>query len=249
MSKGFEMRCSFPWRWLAGASMLVLMSSAAQAGVTLSGTRIIFDASKRDASITAGNGTDKPYAVQAWINTEEDDHAIAAPFIATPPLFRLDAMKEQMVRIVPTAHELPGDRESVFYFNAQEIPAASSEEGNTLKIALRTRIKLFYRPKGLQGSLLEALPRLEWAIRQEAGRAQLQVHNPSPFHVSFIHIKVADGERLSEIDRPVMVAPFSTRQYAIPAGLGWTPRSVEFSVINDYGGYTRPERVSVNTVQ
>jgi P pilus assembly chaperone PapD len=138
-------------RWLAGALLLALLPTA-QAGVTLSGTRIIFDASKRDASITAGNGTDKPYAVQAWVNTEEDDHAISAPFIATPPLFRLDAMKEQMVRIVPTAHNLPTDRESVFYFNAQEIPAASNDDGNTLKIALRTRIKLFYRPKGCRAA-------------------------------------------------------------------------------------------------
>jgi len=237
-----------PHRWLAGALLLALLPTA-QAGVTLSGTRIIFDASKRDASITAGNGTDKPYAVQAWVNTEEDDHAISAPFIATPPLFRLDSMKEQMVRIVPTAHNLPTDRESVFYFNAQEIPAASNDEGNTLKIALRTRIKLFYRPKGLQGSLLEALPRLEWAIRQEAGEPRLQVHNPTPFHVSFIHIKVADGGRDSEIDKPVMVAPFSTRQYAIAPRLGWTPNSVEFSVINDYGGYTKPERVSLTATR
>lgn len=239
----------YPQRLLAGALMLALLPATAQAGVTLSGTRIIFDASKRDASITAGNGTDKPYAVQAWINTEADDHAISAPFIATPPLFRLDAMKEQLVRIVPTAHDLPSDRESVFYFNAQEIPAASSDDGNTLKIALRTRIKLFYRPKGLQGSLLEALLRLEWAIRQDAGQPQLQVHNPTPFHVSFIHIKVADGARDSEIDKPVMVAPFSTRQYAIAPRLGWTPSSVEFSVINDYGGYTKPERVSLSAAR
>lgn len=240
---------SYPHKLLASVLLLALLPLTVQAGVTLSGTRIIFDAGKRDATITAGNGTDKPYAVQAWVNTEEDDHAISAPFIATPPLFRLDAMKEQMVRIVPTANALPSDRESVFYFNAQEIPTASNDDGNTLKIALRTRIKLFYRPKGLQGSLLEALPRLEWAIRQEAGAAQLQVNNPTPFHVSFIHIKVADGARSSEIDKPVMVAPFSSRQYAIAPRLGWTPSSVEFSVINDYGGYTKPERVSLSVAR
>ncbi|MDD1014982.1 molecular chaperone [Pseudomonas rubra] len=230
---------------LAGVlAMLPVMS--AQAGIILSNTRVVFDANKRDVSVTAGNATDKPYAVQVWVNTEADDNVIAAPFIATPPLFRLDSMKEQMVRIVPTANDLPSDRESVFYFNAQEIPAANSEEDGTLKIALRTRIKLFYRPKGLEGSLLEALPGLQWVLRRDQGKALLEVHNPSPFHISFIHIKVAAGERESEIDKPVMVAPRSRRVYEIEPGLNWTPQSVVFSVINDHGGFTDPEQVSLS---
>jgi P pilus assembly chaperone PapD len=45
-----------------------------------------------------------------------------------------------------------------------------------------------------------------------------------------------------------MVAPFSTRGRHRPR-LGWTPNSVEFSVINDFSGYTKPERVSLTAAR
>ncbi|MGH8410067.1 MAG: fimbria/pilus periplasmic chaperone, partial [Pseudomonas sp.] len=102
-----------------------LLSTASQAGVMLGGTRIVFDGNKRDASITVSNTTAQPYMVQTWVNTEADDMTTATPFVSTPPLFRLDPRKEQMVRIQKVAGNLPSDRESVFYFNAQEIPVAS----------------------------------------------------------------------------------------------------------------------------
>ncbi|WP_256233791.1 fimbrial biogenesis chaperone, partial [Pseudomonas sp. NBRC 111135] len=139
---------------LALALGSALLSGISQAGVMLGGTRIVFDGNKRDASITVSNTTLQPYAVQTWINTEADDNSTSTPFVATPPLFRLDPRKEQLVRIQKVPGDLPQDRESVFYFNAQEIPVAGKADENTLKIAMRTRIKLFYRPAGLKGNAL-----------------------------------------------------------------------------------------------
>ncbi|WP_166366153.1 fimbrial biogenesis chaperone [Pseudomonas akapageensis] len=230
------------------AALLVLASAPSQAGITLSSTRVIFDGNKRDASISVGNASNRAYAVQAWVNTEADDNNIAAPFIATPPLFRLDPRKEQMVRIVRTAGELPSDRESVFYFNAQEIPAASEGDENTLKVAVRTRLKLFFRPKGLESSLLEALPALRWSVVQVDGKPMLEVHNPSAFHVSFIDIKVAAGSKVNDVDAQLMVAPFASRQYRLPTEND-KPEAVTFSVINDYGGYTEPRRVALSAAR
>lgn len=234
---------------LLGTTTLALLGSEqSHAGITLSSTRVIFDGSKRDASISAGNASDKAYAVQAWVNTEADDNTIAAPFIATPPLFRLDPRKEQMVRIVRTAATLPTDRESVFYFNAQEIPTTAEGEENTLKVAVRTRLKLFYRPKELQGSLLQALPGLQWSLTQADGKPMLTVKNPSAFHVSFIDIKVASGPRHSDVDAQWMVAPFSEQQYLLPGDNG-KPDAVIFSAINDYGGYTEPKRIPLSAAR
>lgn len=224
----------------------VLLSATSQAGVMLGGTRIVFDGNKRDASISVGNTTAQPYAVQTWINTEADDNSTATPFVATPPLFRLDPRKEQMVRIQKVPGTLPEDRESVFYFNAQEIPVAGKAGENTLKIAMRTRIKLFYRPAGLQGNPLEALPQLRWSLAQEQGKSVLVVNNPSAFHVSFIGVKVIAGAQTVEVEEPKMVAPMSSQRYALP---GFSGRSgdVLFSAINDYGGYSEPAKVSLNS--
>ncbi|XMB50648.1 molecular chaperone [Pseudomonas fluorescens] len=233
------------------AMLAVLLSSAllgsvSQAGVMLGGTRIVFDGSKRDASITVGNTTAQPYAVQTWINTEADDNTTATPFVATPPLFRLDPHKEQMVRIQKVPGPLPKDRESVFYFNAQEIPVAGKADENTLKIAMRTRIKLFYRPAGLKGSSLDALEQLRWSLVQQQGKTMLVVNNPSSFHVSFIGVKVAAGAQSLEVSEPKMVAPMSSQQYPLP---GFNSRSgqVTFSAINDFGGYSAPSTVPLNS--
>lgn len=228
---------------LLGTAML---SATSQAGVMLGGTRIVFDGSKRDASITVSNTTAQPYAVQTWINTEADDNTTATPFVATPPLFRLDPRKEQMVRIQKVPGDVPKDRESVFYFNAQEIPVAGKADENTLKIAMRTRIKLFYRPAGLKGNPLDALEKLTWNLVQEQGKTVLQVNNPSAFHVSFIGVKVAAGGKDLEVNEPKMVAPMSSQRYPLP-GFNGRASDVVFSAINDYGGYSEPKKVPLNS--
>ncbi|WP_395602516.1 molecular chaperone [Pseudomonas sp. A1230] len=238
-----------PFKTTAVLALLLgssLLSTYSQAGVMLGGTRIVFDGSKRDASITVSNTTSQPYAVQTWINTEADDNTTATPFIATPPLFRLDPRKEQMVRIQKVPGDLPKDRESVFYFNAQEIPVAGQADQNTLKIAMRTRIKLFYRPADLKGNSLDALDQLRWSLTQEQGKPVLVVENPSAFHVSFIGVKVAAGAQSVEVNEPKMVAPKSSQRYELP---GFSGRSGEvvFSAINDYGGYSQPQKISLTS--
>ncbi|PMY33062.1 MULTISPECIES: molecular chaperone [Pseudomonas] len=223
-----------------------LFSSLSQAGVMLGGTRIVYDGSKRDASITVSNTTGQPYAVQAWVNTETDDNSTPTPFMATPPLFRLDPRKEQIVRIRKVPGALPEDRESVFYFNAQEIPVAGTEHGNTLKVALRTRIKLFYRPPKLQGSSMDALPELRWSLVYKQGKTFLQVNNPSPFHVSFIGVQVVAGQQKIEVLEPKMVAPMKSQSYPLP-GFKNNKGEVIFSAINDYGGYSKPLHVPLTS--
>lgn len=237
-----------PFKTSAVAALLLgssLLSGLSQAGVMLGGTRIVYDGSKRDASITVSNTTPEAYAVQAWVNTEADDSNTATPFVATPPLFRLDPRKEQMVRIQKVPGDLAQDRESVFYFNAQEIPLAGKAGENILKIAMRTRIKLFYRPAGLKGSAIDAPDQLRWSLAQEQGKPVLVVNNPSVFHVSFIGVRVAADGQAIEVNEPKMVAPMSSQRYALPGFKGSTGE-VEFSAINDYGGYTAPKKVPLS---
>lgn len=220
--------------------LFCLYSLSSEAGVMLGGTRIIFDGTKRDTSISVKNTTKQAYAVQAWVNTEADDDTVATPFIATPPLFRLDPNKEQMVRIIKVPDTLPTDRESVFYFNAQEIPVAGTTDTNTLKVALRTRIKLFYRPATLTGTSAEAPSLLSWALSREGAHSWLEVKNTSNFHVSFIGLKVANSTRDIEVKEPRMIAPHTSDRYRLEGFQRSGAASVTFSTINDYGGYSAP---------
>ncbi|WP_134942926.1 tetratricopeptide repeat protein [Pseudomonas syringae] len=116
--------------------MLLFMCAAyipaSQAALTINATRIVFDGDKRSTSVVISNPSDRPFAVQTWVNTEADDTVTVVPFAPSPPLFRLNPGKEQQVQINGLPHDLPSDRESLFYFNVQEIPQASQSQGASM---------------------------------------------------------------------------------------------------------------------
>lgn len=69
--------------------------------------------------------------------------------MVTPPLFRLGAGQENNLRILRTGGNLPEDRESLYWMNIKSIPSTTEKQDNvnTLQIAVKTRIKLIYRPQ------------------------------------------------------------------------------------------------------
>jgi P pilus assembly chaperone PapD len=232
-----------------GACMTLFMLAAhipaSQAALTISSTRVVFHSDKRSISLIVANPSDRPFAVQTWVNTAADDTTTAVPFIPSPPLFRLNPGKQQQVQINGLPNRLPSDRESVFYFNVQEIPQVTAEERNVLNIALRTRIKVFYRPAQLKGHSINHLKNLQWSIRQVDGQAQLQVHNPSPFHVSFSRVDISGDGQSKRLSRAEMVEPFASQRYALDGIKATSGLQVEFAAINDYGGYSTPMRLPI----
>ena len=212
---------------------------AAQAALTISTTRIIQSSDKQSSSIIVANPSTQAFAAQSWVNTDSDDSTTAVPLIATPALFRLDPGNEQTVQINRLPNDLPKDRESLFYFNVQEIPQAQDEQANALTIALRTRIKLFYRPAELQGTTEDGLKTLQWSVRHADGKAQLVVHNPSPYHYTFKRVQVGSLKGRKSIQANEMVAPQSTMAYDLPTPASAPGLRVYFTTINDYGGTTR----------
>lgn len=226
------------------ACMLLFMCAAyipaSQAALTINATRIVFDGDKRNTSVVISNPSDRPFAVQTWVNTEADDTVTVVPFAPSPPLFRLNPGKEQQVQINGLPHDLPSDRESLFYFNVQEIPQADPSQGNVLNIALRTRIKLFYRPALLTDNPIARLKDLQWSVRQIAGKAELTAMNPTPFHVSFIRLDVSGGGSTEKVKEVAMLGPFSSRHYELSETKAVPGLQVVFSAINDYGGYSKP---------
>lgn len=86
------------------------------------------------------------------MNTSPENSSVM-PFIATPPVFRIQPKAGQVVRVIyNNTKKLPQDRESVFWFNVLQVPPTNigSDSGqNKMLVMLRSRIKLFYRPDGL----------------------------------------------------------------------------------------------------
>lgn len=220
--------------------MLASPLSTSQAALTLNGTRIVYEGDKRSVSLIVSNPSNDTYAVQTWVNTLADDATSVVPFIPSPPLFRLNPGKQQQIQINGLPNTLPTDRESLFYFNVQEIPQAQPSGNNVLNIALRTRVKLFYRPSGLKDNPVSRLKDLQWSIKHTSGKPSLVVHNPTPFHVSFARLEVKGNGQVERFQKAEMVEPLSTRTYPLNTIRPGDGLEVEFSAINDYGGYSTP---------
>ncbi|MEE1920592.1 molecular chaperone [Pseudomonas sp. 148P] len=233
--------------WPLAAATLALLAwlPAGHAALSLNSTRVVFDSDKRNVSLVVNNPSRSTFAVQTWVNTDADDTTTAVPLIASPPLFRLDPGTEQLVQINALPATLPEDRESLFFFNVQEIPEARDGASNVLNIALRTRIKLFYRPVQLGNDPMSRLGELHWSIERHDGQPRLVVHNPTPFHFSFSRLELLDGERTIRPEDAPMVAPLSRQTYPLASQRLGTRLQVTFAAINDYGGYSKPLTVAV----
>lgn len=176
--------------WLksvCAASCLVVVSQTSWAGVVVGGTRVVYDGSKKEASISVNNPeATKPYLIQSWVEEVTPTGTRKAPFIMTPPLFRLDAGQENVLRIIRTGGHFPENKESVFWVNIKSIPSSEKTDTNQLQIAVKTRIKLFFRPVGLSGNATDAYKALKFT---RSGN-QLLVNNPTPYHISFYKVNV-----------------------------------------------------------
>ncbi len=232
-------------------SCLLLLSASmpnAYAALTISHTRIVHESSKRSSSVTVANPSKTSYAAQAWVNTEADDATTAVPLIASPSLFRIDPDNEQTVQINALPNDLPQDRESLFYFNLQEIPQATDAGQNVLNIALRTRIKLFYRPSHLKGRPEDRLKDLVWSVQRIDGKPHLVVDNPSPYHFTFNQLVISGASVSETITAHDMALPLARQTYALEQVSVTKGLQVSFTTINDYSGITA-ERSSPVGVQ
>ncbi|BFO04349.1 Chaperone protein fimC precursor [Pseudomonas putida] len=210
----------------------MLLAPPAMAGISLSATRVVFDGAHKEANVTVRNGG-QDVLIQSWIDSDDDQHH-TVPFAVTPPLARVMAKQQQLLRILYEGTGLPQDRESVVWLNVQEIPQAS-EKANTLQLAVRQRIKVFFRPAGLPGDALQAPTELGWRLTREGASTVLSVTNPSLYHVSMADLTVtANGQRTLAADS-AMIAPGQTRTFALAKVLADAPANLSFRSINDYG--------------
>jgi len=223
-----------------------LLPFAAQASVVIAGTRVVYDAKESEVTIKLSNNGEKPALTQVWLDkgdAKADPSKIDLPFTITPPMSRIDPAKAQTLRIAYTGEVLPQDKESVFWLNVLEIPPkpTADEAGpNHMQLAFRSRIKFFFRPAGLKGSVDDAPGKLTWHVVDKGGKKVLQVTNASLYHVTVIAAEVG----AAKFEDGDMVAPGATLDLPLTghavAAVG-TP--VHFTTLNDYGGPVQGEAV------
>ncbi|EEQ4613881.1 fimbria/pilus periplasmic chaperone [Escherichia coli] len=150
-------------------------------------------------------------------------------FVITPPLFSMQGKKENTLRIInATNHQLPGDRESLFWVNVKAIPAMEKDQKNenTLQLAIISRIKMFYRPTNLAMAPEEA-PAM---LRFRRSGSKLTLINPTPYFITVTNMKAGNSNLPN-----TMVPPKGEVSVDIThAATG----DISFQTINDYGALT-----------
>jgi P pilus assembly chaperone PapD len=222
---------------------LCLLAPLAHANVVIGGTRVIFPAKDGEVTVRLSNDNTTPALVEAWID-RGDEHStpdkVDTPFLITPPLFRMEAHKDQSLRIIATPTTLPADRESLFWLNVLEIPpkptGAQVAGKNLLQFAIRSRLKLFYRPAQLTGDPLKAAAAVTWKAVADGQGYALEAHNPTPYHITFVQLSLDIGGKHYVADTG-MTDPLATLRLKVK-GLTAAPAAgtpVAYDIINDYG--------------
>jgi fimbrial chaperone protein len=219
-----------------GISLLVMSVSHA-AGIQVGRTRIVYEADKKEVALPLVNHEkEQPWLIQSW--TDTGDGKTHGPFIVTPPLFRLDAQKEQSLRIAWSGAALPTDRESLFWINVRTIPAVAKDDDdkNVLRLIYKTRMKLFWRPKGLKGTTGENCKNLRFSRQGST----LNVINDGDYYSVF------DTVYLGRVVLPNadIVAPKSSASIALPAAANG--RNLSWRCITDYGNAGEKYSVTLN---
>lgn len=223
---------------LISAAMLAacVFNPAHAGGIAPGATRIIYPENDSQASLSVTNSDGhERYLIQAWV--EDENGQRVKDFIVTPPLFAAAPKSENNLRIVYTGAALPKDREKVYWMNVKAIPAVNKDavnEGNTLQLAVLSRMKLFMRPDGLPISEMESAKKI--GFQERAG--QLTVDNPTPYYQSLVNISVGN-KKLEN----TMVSPFGHLTLSLPKGVSG---NVRYQTINDYGAITAPQSSGIH---
>lgn len=214
------------------------------AGITITGTRIIFPSNQSSITVQLNNPTDDPAIVQAWLDDGDPlliPEAERIPFILTPPVSQVLPRKGQMIRLIGHGVEkLPQDRESMYWFNILDIPAISESDKNQnkLNISIRSRIKLFYRPNKLTMSQEKAFNLVEFQYNESDKK--LNIINSSPYYLNFDHLAFIDKLNKEDYLEIIVAKPYSEESISIKGGV--TPKNIEFGLINDYGAVQKFDR-------
>ncbi|HDQ6741188.1 TPA: fimbria/pilus periplasmic chaperone [Escherichia coli O128AB:H2] len=203
-------RTPYSISFMATVLLLLLFachSTVANAAVALGATRVIYPANQKQVLLpVTNNDPASVYLIQSW-----------------------QGKKENTLRIInATNHQLPGDRESLFWVNVKAIPAMEKDQKNenTLQLAIISRIKMFYRPTNLAMAPEEA-PAM---LRFRRSGSKLTLINPTPYFITVTNMKAGNSNLPN-----TMVPPKGEVSVDIThAATG----DISFQTINDYGALT-----------
>ncbi|MBB4866046.1 chaperone protein EcpD [Pseudomonas nitritireducens] len=237
--------------WFAGClGAVMLWSGLANAGIVITGSRVVYLAKDREVSVKMTNNAEEPSLVQAWVdkgNEKLTPDKADGPFLITPPITRVEPKKGQTLRLVYTGDEAASKKqESVFWLNVLDVPPMPKDkDANFMQVAVRSRLKIFYRPDDLPGTPAKSAEELKWSVVQLPQGYGLRARNDAAYHVSLSSISFnTNGKSFKVKPEDVkMVAPGASIDFPVQ-GLSAAPgpgSQVDYQWVNDWGSSQKLE--------
>ncbi|MCU6306353.1 fimbria/pilus periplasmic chaperone [Enterobacter quasiroggenkampii] len=220
--------------------ILLIPCFASNAGIAIGGTRFVYEENNPQLNITLENSDTRPYLVKTQIQQPGAfpgaEQAGNSPFIATPPLFVLAGGQQNKIRLVSDGGALPKDKETLFDLVVTAIPSSEQRtQVNTVQVAIRSHLKLIYRPAHLQGNPEKAYQQLGW-MREGEG---VSIKNPTPYYVTLFDLSVNDHA----INNAGVIAPFSFRK--MPWCSDGHECVIRWRSINDFGKVLSEQKIMI----
>lgn len=217
-------------------------SAQSYSSVVMNGTRVIYPASAREKAFQLTSHDTYPNLVQVWLDKGDPKSTpltADAPFMASPQIFRMNPNAGQVVRLIYTGTGLPQDRESVFYLNVMQMPAIKSTdlEANKLLLTINSRMKVFYRPDGIQGSSDEIAQALSIKVRGSGLNQSVEVENHSNYYATVREASLINAGKSQSVVKATMIAPKSKVQWPLAPGskIPNVNPLIRITLVNDFG--------------
>lgn len=226
--------CLLAWYFF----IAVLFVTPCSATVMIHATRLIYSTAARDVNVEVSGEGDQPSLVQLWVDdgdpTRLPENA-NAPFLIIPPVARINPGQSQSFRItaLPRLLDQQKQQESLFWLNVLDIPAKPKldfqDNNNYLQLAIRSRIKVFLRPKQLEGGAATAAKKIQWYYQENL----LSIKNPTPY---YIVIKSVLGHLQRDlIPQGLELVPFGQHNIHVDSQDFKKTQNLQYIVINDFG--------------
>lgn len=223
--------------------VILFLTMPAFSATYMNHTRIIINEKQGESVFTIYNKGNGPVLMKTW--TEKDNilgrpEDIKTPFIALPPIFRLEGKSSRAVRVQITENNgnLASDRESLFWINTMEIPpvTADSKASGALQVAFRTRVKLFWRPASLvEIDDRENVKKLKIISNKCGDKSCLIIINNSPLHITLMGVVLDDDTEVKQFPDDGLMTPFSEKEIQLSENMKESRKVKSFSWIDSYG--------------
>lgn len=209
---------------------LLLLSNSSYATLNIDRTRIIYNGENNGTSVTIVNQDEvSAFLAQTWIETA-DGKKLEHSLVALPFLQKINPGQKKQIKIsqLDSQNMLLNDRETLLYFNLLGIPPQSKEK-NVVQFTIQSKLKLFYRPKGISYT-----KKMGNDFQQDLTINKLDnkitLDNPTPYNIIVVNIN--NSTEKDKNFNEIVVPPFSQSIVRVNSSI---KNNVMLGYIDDFG--------------